>query len=320
MISERIEKVFRIYLKAYLLSTFFLLLCFASLDAALKVRYTLTGEGTYDSNIPQNITEYAGWYYTPSLWVKAYSTEENMPFSVWGRAVYENYLHQRSPILNPPLGAAGLEYDFEKGIFEFDGGVDIGSYYSPDWILTKMKIGADASLEFDLDPNVIMIKASGARYDYGDDDDDAIRMEGELEYCYDFRVLKRHNFMIRELGVAFEGEYNQARSDTSTYMKTGAGLFTELKIFFADLKLDGEYDYKKYYGLQEKPADETLIYPENTYYKFSGSLEIPVWRELSFDLRGALYLKDSTFPSYDYDRYTVSMRFQWHGDLFPTDD
>jgi hypothetical protein len=284
-------------------------------SAALRADYAVEMEGTYDSNVPQNITEYAGWYGSPQLYLKLSSSGSGLPLAVWGRLTYENYIKERSAILNSPFSTGGLRLNVDGKVLSFDLEVQGALYYSERWQLAKLRYGPEARLRQRLDRHVISQRAKVYRYNYGDNSDDCWRSTGSIGYVYDFRVLKSQNIMVREAGVQAEGEYSDARSDTSTYLLLNGQVGGALKLWAVDLDLSGGYKYRRYYGLKQLPEDGTTVYPENTYVTVDGKLSFPIWRDLSGYVRGVLRFKNSTYAPYDYDRYTAHAGLRWRSSV-----
>jgi hypothetical protein len=106
---------------------------------------------------------------------------------------------------------------------------------------------------------------------------------------------------------------NDARSDSSSYHRFELRVGGEVKIARAELNLYGEIRQKRYDGVVLNRRTGEHIEPLNRYLYGGGKLEVAVWRGLSAGLEGKLRFKNSTYPPYDYDRYSAGLFVRWAG-------
>lgn len=289
----------------------------APAGAGAELYYSIAGEGTYDTNVPQNATEYAGWYLAPSLYLKLGSTNERNPLSVWAGVNYENHVQERSAVLNPPSARAGVSLDFDRPAFEIGFDLSYASYHYATWEIARNRYRLDIDLDKALGRNTLFLHAENMVNDYGDNDDDGVRLEGTLGWRYDPRVLKSQRLALRHIGISAQVEHNNAGSDTSSYLYGKAAVDGEIKLGMFALELAGGVAYRKYQGIRRHPHTRALLYPENKYVIANAEFEVPLPLNFELALRGKLRFKTSTYPSYEYDRHTVGARLTWRDRVRP---
>jgi hypothetical protein len=274
--------------------------------------YSIAGEITYDTNVPRNITEHAGWYPAPSLFAKLGSNNERNPLSVWAAVNYENHVEERSAVLNPPFARGGVSLDFSPPVIDIALDLSYASYHYPTWEITRNRYRLDIGITKHIGRRTLYLHTENMVNDYGDNDDDGVRVEATLGWRHDLRVLKSQKLALRDVGLSGQVEHNAARSDSASYVYGRMRVDGEVKLGAVALELGAAAAYRKYRGIREHPHTREKLYPENTYLFADSELTFPLPLNFELALRGKLRFKTSTYPSYEYDRHTVGIRLRWN--------
>jgi hypothetical protein len=297
------------------------MLAFGALTFAAYAGVTLTPSVrfsyTFDSNLPQNITEYADHYGTPELKLTLYRSHPRTSLMLWTTVTYEHYLRKRSAILNEPFwDIAGL-IKREAGSTEWKIVGAFYEYLDPDWGLTKIKYRVDPSFELRLGRGEITLAAPLEWHDYGREpdaatsvdtdelpDEDAFEVQGEASYVYDFKVLKRQRFAVRDIGLDIDYVYRAAFGDDD-YQGVEIGLDAEIKAGRFAFKPDVSGEYRVYGGADVDTRTEKLVRRVNRYLDMGMDIEFEPIDWLTLSTGGVYKIKQSTYSLYTYDRYVL---------------
>lgn len=281
-----------------------------SLTPELSLMYT------WDSNIGQNITNYADGYATPTISLTLYRSSGPVTTMLCSEVNYENHVLSRDPNLNAPfLYFWGLfKYSFSSWEMKVLG--YYSDYFSPDWQLTKVRYKVAPGVEKEIGRSEFSLDIPLSVYDYGGFRDDHLIFEVEGEYLFDFKVLKSWNFAVREISLSagYEMKSFLAKNDESSgdeeaaYQAIGGKISGEIKLWRFALEPSFDISRKIYDKRDNHTRTEKLTRRVNMYYDLGLDCEVELSDFLTLELGGVYKIKQSTYSIYDYRRYVFDTR------------
>ncbi len=290
-------------------------------QAELTLTPTVSFEYVYDSNLPQNITGYGDHYGTPALKLRLYRSHKTTPLMFWVGCAYQNYLKKRSSILNEPVFDINGLIKRRVRVMEFKLVGSYADYRSPQWHMVKAKYRLDPSFELELGRNELTFAIPVEWRDYGQrknnvsdaesadvSDDDALEIQGEISYVYDFKVFKSQRFAVRDIGLDAEYVHRLAMDD-GDYQAIDVGLEVEIKAgrFAFEPHIGGEY--RVYDARDKNTRTEELVRRVNRYLNMGMDIEFELTDWAALNAGGVYKSKKSTYSLYTYDRYVL------HGEI-----
>jgi len=281
----------------------------------LSGSYSASIEGAYDSNLPQNMTGYAGLYAAPQAWLKLYLWKpERAPWVALGtRLTYENYIEQRSPLLNDPLAAVWVEVGGTPGDWRWTIAPGAWSYASPVWDLVWMRYRGDAFISRKTKRHDLSFGGDVVWNDYGDSLENSLEWDLSAGYEYNRKVRKKDRFAVKSLGMEIGFERRSAATDTGSFSSLHTKWYEENKIFFATVTLFADFKVKRYDGYDPDEFTGLPVRRLNRYLYAGGDLEMPIGRNLDLDVGGQHLIKRSTLEAYSYNRYKIWVKLRWAG-------
>lgn len=291
-----------------------LLLCLVSLLFAkgATLKYRLELDGFYDSNVGQNITEESSVYVTPSLGLGLTIPAGSVSVLAGGTVTYENHLQKRLSTLNAPFlhPYVGMRAKIGPVTSTFRGRYAV--YYSHTFVVSKLSYRAELDNRISLKKGRVLNLDLGLMYnDYYTNSSDGMRYTTALSYRKRFK-----KGILSSVEPFVDGEFNRAKSDTASYNQIELGVKTDfdLKVLNAGIALSAK---KKIYGAAyEHPHTTEIFTPENTYAVGLLTLSKEIQKKLRLSLSGKLRFKDSTNPTMDYDRHTLTFSIRWSDTFF----
>ncbi|MGM0442963.1 MAG: hypothetical protein ACQEQV_02125 [Fibrobacterota bacterium] len=283
-------------------------------SAEWEIDYDLTYEAVLDGNIGQNITEEFSWYSSPKVGVSLDADFGRGELALSNRSTFENYLQKRSSVLNSPLIYPSLSYEYDFGTYETDIDLSLAGYYSHDYIVTKLSYRLDWDHRFELSERLDMdIYLRGMYNDYGDDDRDGLRYNTDLSFDRDIEHTLLGSLIFDDVRISVKSEFNSAKNDTASYAQIEGAADLDFEIRRVDIDL-GASLRKKVYGAEKiNPHSGVTVTPVNRYLYTSMGIGIPLFGNFDLDLDGKLRFKESTYPTFDYDRHTLGVALSWDG-------
>jgi hypothetical protein len=282
-----------------------------SVSYSFSITTSLSGDLTYDTNIPQNITEYEGFYAIPKIYFCIENFDRFKPVSVWCNINYGNYLKQRSPTLGKPFLSTGADLTFRPSSVVMKTMYSFSLYLYPTWETARTRHRLDQYFKFLFGSHRLIPRFNFDIDDYGDNRYDGIDIDVSLEYRYRFRVLKKQNMAVRTASLQVEILNDLAEDTVVSYTEFSVSAKTELKFWQMSLDFTVGPAYRKFRAEVPHPQGNTLLQAENKYIRIGCNLDIPIWRGLSANINGKLRLKDSNNPTYDYNRHTFTIGLKW---------
>ena len=296
---------------------FVITLC--SVSYSFSITTSVSGDLIYDTNIPQNITEYAGFYGIPKMHFSIENFEGFKPFSAWCSINYSNYLKQRSPTLGKSFLFTGAALTFRPAFVVMKTKYSFSLYLYPTWETARTRHRLDQYIKFSFGSHHLIPRINLDVDDYGNNRYDGIDIDVSLEYRYRFRTLKRQNVTIRSASLQVEMLNDLADDTVVSYTEFSVSAKTELKFWQMTLDLTAEPALRKFKAKVPHPQRNTLLKAENKYIRVAWNLDIPIWRGFSANTNAKLQLKDSNNPTYDYNRHTFAIGLTWKN-KFPFGD
>lgn len=287
---------------------------------AAKVDYSVSAGYIYDSNIGQNTNEVGKGYFVPEGYLQL--NGEKTPLFVKVASVYENYLTERSPVLNSPFltisGGAGLG----KKKFSYDTELRAALYFGQSaqdraeggqepvsWAPAKNSYRWYNDFEMRMKRHRFILETQMQLNDYGDDGKDGFRLILEPEYQY--RVKSKKSVKFTKFSFLPEYEGNFVKEDQFSYHYFGIGGGAGMKFWETSLNLSLSYATKQFLGWMAHPHTGELIDVSNSYFYTSGSYTIPLVADLSLRFHGKLRFKESNNPGFEWNRHTVGAKLVW---------
>ncbi len=293
---------------------------------AAELDYKLSAGYVYDSNIGQNITEVGKGFITPQVALKLQG--EKIPLFLKATSTYENYLTERSPVLNSPFLAFSAGGDWKTKKFKYGTELRASLYYGQSaqenadgtddpvsWASAKNSYRWYNDFGLRFKRQRILLNTQMQINNYGDNGKDGFRLILEPEYQYRFKVKKSDNIKVRYLSLLPEFEGNYVKSSPFSYNYTAIGAGANVKIWKSSLYMSISYATKNFLGEVEHPQTGEMLKVENNYFYTYGSLSIPIVADLSLKINGKLRFKESTNPSYEWNRHTVGAKLVWSSTL-----
>lgn len=288
---------------------------------AAKVDYSLSAGYIYDSNIGQNTNEVGKGYFVPEGYLKL--NGEKTPLFAKVATVYENYLTERSPVLNSPFltFSGGAELGNKK--FSYDTEIRAALYFGQSaqdrveggqepvsWAPAKNSYRWYNDFQLKLKKRHRLILGTQMQInDYGEDGKDGFRLILEPEYQYRIRSKKSVRFTKLALLPEYEGNFVKEDQYGYHYLAIGAG--AGMKFWKTSLNLSLSYATKQFHGWIAHPHTGEMLDVSNSYFYTSGSYTVPLVADLSLRLHGKLRFKDSNNPGYAWNRHTVGAKLVW---------
>jgi hypothetical protein len=289
------------------------LLCSAAAGAAeWELDYDLTYEAVIDGNIGQNIMEEFSWYSSPQIGLALDADFGRGELNLRNNSTFENYLQKRSSLLNRPLiyPSAAWEYDF--GSYETDIALSLAGYYSHTYRVTKLSYRVDWDHRFELFDQLDMdIDLRSMYNDYGDDDSDGMRYSTDVAFDRDIERVLLGSLVLDDTKLSVNGEFNTAHNDTASYRQIEAAADIDFEIHEVDLDLGASLRKKTYGADKTHPHSGLSVRPVNRYFYTWMGVGFPLFGNFELDIDGKLRFKDSTYPTFDYDRHTLDISLSW---------
>jgi len=294
---------------------------FFSVADGTEFNYMLSAGYLYDSNIAQNINEEARGYFRPEGYLRLRGTL----FFGEIATTYENYIIERSPVLNSPFLSLSGGLDLvESEKFSYQSKLKLALYYgqksaydrddeSLSWFPAKKSYRWYNNFLWNIDRSRIFFNTKILFNDYANQSQDAVRITIEPQYRYRFRVLRSQSIALKSLSFvpAYEGNFAESENVSYNYFEVGVNGTT--KLWKSSLKLGLSYASKYFGGEINHPITEEQITVENDYFYTSGTWTIPIIDPLDFKVQGKLRFKGSNNPSYAWNRHTIGVSLMWHG-------
>lgn len=287
-----------------------------------ELQYKLSVGYVYDSNIGQNTNEVGKSYFVPEGYLKLKG--EKVPLFLKVASTYENYLTERSPVLNSPFLTVSGGGEFGKKKLTYNTELRASLYYGQSaqdridggteptsWAPAKNSYRWYNDFELKLKRQRIKLGTQMQLNDYGVDGKDGFRLILEPEYQYRFKVKKKDKVKLRYLSLMPEFEGNYVKSDVYSYNYFAIGAGAGFKLWRSTLFTSVTYASKDFIGWVEHPHTSDLIDVKNRYVYTYGSWSMPIVADLSVKVKGKLRFKDSTNPSYDWNRHTIGIDLVW---------
>ncbi|MGM0461511.1 MAG: hypothetical protein ACQEQ4_03730 [Fibrobacterota bacterium] len=294
--------------------TLVLLCVAAAATAEWELDYDLTYEAVIDGNIGQNIMEEFSWYSSPQIGLSLEADFGRGELTLRNKSTFENYLQKRSSLLNRPLiyPSAAWEYDF--GSYETDIALSLAGYYSHTYRITRRSYRLDWDHRFELSERLDMdIDLRSMYNDYGDDDSDGMRYTADLDLDRDIELTLMGPVIFDDIKLSLTGENNTANNDTASYWQIEAATDIDFEIHEVDLDLGASLRKKTYGADKTHPHTGLPIRPVNRYFYTWMGVGFPLFGNFELDIDGKFRFKDSTYPTFDYDRHTLDISLSWDG-------
>ncbi len=291
-----------------------------------KFDYRISAGYLYDSNIGQNITEEGKGYFVPEASLKFRG--EKVPLFIKVASTYENYITERSPVLNSPFLAFSAGGDWGNKTFKYGTEFRASLYFGQSsqersdgsdkpvfWAPAKNSYRWYNDFKWKVNRHRFMFNSQMQINDYAETDQDGFRLSLEPSYQYRFSIKKSDNIKFRylELLPEFEGNYVNSSIYSYTYLAIGAG--TNLKLWKTSLYMSLSYASKEFHGEMKHPHTGELIKAKNNYFYSYGSFTIPIVSDLSLKINGKLRFKSSSNPSFDWNRHTIGAKLVWYSTM-----
>ncbi len=289
-----------------------------TLILAANLDYMFSAGYVYDSNIGQNTNEVGKGYFVPGAYLKLKG--EKTPLYVKVSSIYENYLTERSPILNSPFLSLSGGADFKKKQFSYGTELRAALYYgqsvqdsseSSSWATAKNSYRWYNDFGWKIKRHRIHLNSNVQINDYGASGKDALRLTIEPHYHYRFKVRKKDKVKLSKLSFIPEYEVNLAAQDQYSYNYFSVGAGGSVKLWRTSLNLSLSYATKKFTGKIEHPHNGEMIDVANNYFYTTGSYTIPLVADLDLKLHGKVRFKESDNPSYAWNRHTIGAKLVW---------
>jgi len=284
----------------------------AELDYGVSVGYI------YDSNIGQNINEFGKGYVVPDGFIKLKGTK--VPLFGKVAVVYDNYLEERSPLLNSPFLSVSTGTEIRKEKFSYDGIVKGALFYgkSADSGFVPVKNSARLINDFSwkiAKHHQVELNTEMQANDYATTASDAFRLTVDPVYQYKFSVKKSEKVKFRSVSLCPEYEGNFAVSESESYTTGGVAIGSELKLWRTSLETSAGWASKKYKGTSAVTSTGDAESVHSTYLTIDGGYTVPIVSDLSFKVDGKLRFKNSNSASSDYDRHTIGAKLAWNSSV-----
>ncbi len=298
-----------------------LLLGLFSTANGTEFNYMLSAGYLYDSNIAQNVNEEGKGYFLPEGHLRL---RGDVLFGEIA-TIYENYITERSPVLNSPFHSNSSRIDLENGdVFSFRSKLRLSLYYGQknasdredeplSWFPAKNSYRWYNNFQWDINRSRIFFNTKMQLNDYGEDKQDAFRLTIEPQYRYRFRVLSTQAIALKSLSFVPVYEGNVAANHNFSYNYWELGVNATTKLWGSSLKLGVSYAAKNFGGEIKHPILEEPITVENDYFYTNGTWTIPIFDPLDIKIQGKLRFKGSNNPSYAWNRHTFGIKLVWRG-------
>lgn len=261
----------------------------------------------WDSDLPQNTSNYSAWTLTPSLWVKQ---QQKLPWNLtWGntlRSSAEYLEHRRDPLLNDPILSFNtwMEWKFKKISYRLSPG--LGLYVDPELVLVKRSLRQAHDLKYQFKSQRVGLAIDLEQNAYGDTLRNALNLDGALQYQW-----KCNRPWLEQIAMSGGYSQNLASSDTSSYDSKFVKLQSDWKLGKFKIGLEVERAWKDYKGLYADIRTADSLYQHNDYWNHQVDLELELPWNLSLKTALEYRWKESNIPLYSYRRWLVGGGAYW---------
>lgn len=291
----------------------------SNVSALNRLYYAISNQIIYDSNLPQNTTEYAGWYNEPAVYLKYKPPCLQDHLSLWTRLRYGHYVQERSPTLNNPFSSYGADYTMDFKVVRYVSGISISSYLHPDWQIARNKFEWSESVAITRDRNEWTIDLNLMANDYGDNLYDGIRMEDQIIYTHSTKNTRKKKPIFKSISFALQNESNFTKTGNTSYNIFGFKNASLWKLGKISLEPSISVENKKYTGSLLNLNTYQTVQPENKYLNLGADITYNLTSQLELSLNGQWRLKNSNYPTYDYNRNTIALGLRWTGMALSTE-
>lgn len=282
-----------------------LLLCPLALWAKGELGISLAEK--WDSNLPQNTSDYAGWTLTPLAWIKQ---SQKLPYGfAMGtllRADAEYLEERRDPLLNDPALNFNVWGEWKHGALSYKLTPGMALFVSPDREIVKRSVRHGHDLRWNIEQHRLALALDFENNAYGDTLRNALNWDCGLGYQW-----KPQNPWLDRVGVSGGYSQNLAETDTSSYDSKFVKFEIGMNVGRTEFGLEIERAWKDYAGLYADLRTADSIYQHNDYWNSSFGIEQPLLWGVNLKSSVEYRWKESNIPLYSYERWLFGASLNW---------